>query len=47
MWDRFLVKNECDDVFYVISIRTIIENGYDIIQQERTFDNGMTWNIIQ
>lgn len=46
MHDRFLIKKN-DELFYCFEIAILIRKDIEIVRQERTFDNGKTWVIIQ
>ena len=46
MYDRFLIKKD-NDFYYCFEMAILVKKDIEIVRQERTFDNGSTWVIIQ
>ena len=47
MYDRFLILLNDGNICYTRNFDFLFENCVlDVIKQERTFDNGMTWQEV-
>lgn len=47
MWDRFLIELKDGNVCYTTNFSFLCSGlVIDILKQERTFDNGKTWQEI-